>query len=574
MGLLSIYSSWYGCGPEYRVTSDVGGPQRETGGLLWFLMILPTLYIIDYLFDVALAVWDIADREYHVWKVADSLLVERDEDGDVVGCRGGSMTLAATTWITVTCNLVLQCTLDENPSAWLAGGEFMLRLAGMICLLPELFVLAKELYAPPGPRRSLRRIYKRWKRRKQRKREPWFGRAKRRAAAKDTRCAPTPTRQKEPVYQWNGTRAEWEEERQRDYAEEHPPDYASVFEYMLDSIPGFTSMFGAETFNLFSWNADGEVEPDDPIRYREAWGFLNIGEPLREPERSVSDTVRDTDFISLQSVYMSDADQIPIVFDTGATISVTPNRDDFISWETPTGELKLTGITQSAQVLGVGRVRWTIRDDNGRLRELETRAYYVPQARARLFSPQAYLKQRENQGANGCFRVDEHGCSFVFPNTDGLARLTFVMEARTLPIAYVMTPDGIETEPTGAFNVVLDNNFNLTYAQKELLQWHFRLGHFNLRWIQDLTRVREGAQEPVLPCKHRANTCDIPLCQACQHAKAHLQPDQTTVERPVEAREGVLRANHLRPGEVVSTDQFVSKVRGRLCDILMVACAS
>ena len=114
-------------------------------------------------------------------------------------------------------------------------------------------------------------------------------------------------------------------------------------------------------------------------------------------------------------------------------------------------------------------------------------------------------------------------------------------------------------------NVLADNNINLSDAQKELLRWHFKLGHFNLNWIQRLTRIREGEENAVLPTHLKsATSCPIPLCAACQLAKAHRRPEQAVEHQKVRSKDGNLKDGHLVPGMVVSTDQFVSKVHGRL----------
>ena len=68
----------------------------------------------------------------------------------------------------------------------------------------------------------------------------------------------------------------------------------------------------------------------------------------------------------------------------------------------------------------------------------------------------------------------------------------------------------------------------MTTAQKELLYWHFKLGDFNLSWIQALTRVREGEEMAILPTRMpKTSTTELPLCAACQVGKAHIRPDGT-----------------------------------------------
>jgi hypothetical protein len=92
------------------------------------------------------------------------------------------------------------------------------------------------------------------------------------------------------------------------------------------------------------------------------------------------------------SVFFSDDDALPVVFDMGATISVSPREQDFISWERKGClDTKLNGISASTEVFGVGIVHWTVRNDGGRWQVIETRAFYMPAARVRLLSPQHYL---------------------------------------------------------------------------------------------------------------------------------------------------------------------------------------
>jgi hypothetical protein len=85
-----------------------------------------------------------------------------------------------------------------------------------------------------------------------------------------------------------------------------------------------------------------------------------------------------SDCLELQSVYLADNDPIPLVFDSGATIGISPLFTDFESWETPSAPLQLHGIEHASAVKGVGTVCWTVRDDKGLRQTIRTRAYYVP----------------------------------------------------------------------------------------------------------------------------------------------------------------------------------------------------
>ncbi len=111
------------------------------------------------------------------------------------------------------------------------------------------------------------------------------------------------------------------------------------------------------------------------------------------------------------------------------------------------------------------------------------------------------------------------------------------------------------------------DNVNLSHSQKELLQWHFCLDHFNLCWIQHLTQICEGDKEaqPILPTRHKSTSlCQLPICAACQFGKAHKQPSTSIHHAKTPKKDGILKANALQPGLVVLSDQYVSSFKGHL----------
>ena len=110
------------------------------------------------------------------------------------------------------------------------------------------------------------------------------------------------------------------------------------------------------------------------------------------------DCLNFVDFTRKRSIYFSNRmDDLPIVIDSGATLSLTPNRNDFIGPLRPAPMSELNGLSHTTAVEGVGTVEWTIRDLFGTTRTIRTEAYYVPKATIRLFSPQAYF-QESNAG--------------------------------------------------------------------------------------------------------------------------------------------------------------------------------
>ena len=118
---------------------------------------------------------------------------------------------------------------------------------------------------------------------------------------------------------------------------------------------------------------------------------------------------------------------------------------------------------------------------------------------------------------------------------------------------------------------------NLSNAQKELLVWHFRLGHVSMERLQRLMHptksldnaaspaVEDRLSHPVVIKTNRANThkCDRPKCQACILAKMTRRAVNGSTNRPDPEHFMALSRNHCNPGDCVSTDQFVVTEKGR-----------
>ena len=86
---------------------------------------------------------------------------------------------------------------------------------------------------------------------------------------------------------------------------------------------------------------------------------------------------------------------VPIVFDTGASFSLTPFIEDFDVEGIEEPDVKeMHGIADKIKIEGRGWVEWSIRDAFGNICLIRTQAYYVPSAHIRLFSPQTYFKEQ------------------------------------------------------------------------------------------------------------------------------------------------------------------------------------
>jgi hypothetical protein len=128
-----------------------------------------------------------------------------------------------------------------------------------------------------------------------------------------------------------------------------------------------------------------------------------------------------------QGLYRCAHHGMPIIFDTGASMSVTPLREDFVGVLGPPKIPNLRGLKGTVKVVGTGTVEWTIFDVQGLTRTIRTEAMFVPECNIRLLSPQVYFQQH----MKGCAKVDAMGLSWSLP--DGTI-LRFPYAGVNLPI--------------------------------------------------------------------------------------------------------------------------------------------
>ncbi len=266
---------------------------------------------------------------------------------------------------------------------------------------------------------------------------------------------------------------------------------------------------------------------------------------------------------------------IPIVIDTGASISISGEESDFVYGITAVDpNERIQGLNHSIAVAGIGTVRWKIRDELGQIATVETTAYYIPEARIRLFSPQLYFL--EEQG--GSLHMNKDGVHLT--TADGETKLSFPINpdnnlplALSMPLesgfcAFNMTAGDIH------FNAMDETNQNLTGPAKELLGWHQKFGHCGFSWVQSLMIPRnpryqvhedeDGLLRKVVATKHQSTrTCDAPMCCACKLARPGRRPDGVT-RVAIRAHEMAVKNGDLLPGDCVSLDQYESSYLGRL----------
>jgi hypothetical protein len=161
-------------------------------------------------------------------------------------------------------------------------------------------------------------------------------------------------------------------------------------------------------------------------------------------------------------VYVANSSNgLPIMFDTGGSMSITPLQQDYIGDLEPSPTESLHGLKGKVKVAGAGRVIWTIFDLHGITRTIKPRAYFIPDGNIQLFILQSYLQ--ENKKGPGKITAD----GIDLETSDG-TKLTFPLAIQRVSL------------PVCSIKKV---NQNITAAQKELLKWHWRLGHANFQWL-------------------------------------------------------------------------------------------
>lgn len=244
--------------------------------------------------------------------------------------------------------------------------------------------------------------------------------------------------------------------------------------------------------------------------------------------------------------------RFPVIFDSGASIAISGNKNDFIgALVPPATDLWLGGMASGAKVEGIGTVKWTFPTKQGFI-TLALTCYFVPDCRARLLSLQRLLNSCND--LDGAFTVKKDHATLQLNDHPGL-HIEYDQQTH-LPVGLGCNAlqSASTLQPQVNLCVTDDANQNLTPAQKLLLMWHFCFGHRNLPQVQALLRL------PVFDSdKYRsASRASIPKCAICEYAKAHTKSTSGNSQSTNITTDGALKDGALHPGSRVSTDHFES----------------
>ncbi len=252
-------------------------------------------------------------------------------------------------------------------------------------------------------------------------------------------------------------------------------------------------------------------------------------------------------------------DSSEALVDSCASMTVTPFKEDFIDYSPEKGKV-LKGLTAGAAIKGRGHVLWNL-EIGSTVVTLKIRALHVPAAEQRLLCPQQLMTEHEDK-LKHC-SIEQQGVRFHF--TDG--EVFCPSNSSNLP---VMTISATK-ESAGVLKglnacVTLENNQNLTMAQKELLKWHCRLGHVGFQRIQKLMRAGALGHSPKIKAAAHMNLDKYPFkCGSCEFGKAKRRVSRRNKSaRKAPEPEKLLSKEVLIPGQKVSMDHFIVSTPGRL----------
>jgi hypothetical protein len=252
---------------------------------------------------------------------------------------------------------------------------------------------------------------------------------------------------------------------------------------------------------------------------------------------------------------------VTFVIDTGASITVTNCKRDFLAPLQPVQPTKLQGIAAGLEVQGIGDAEYLFSTDSNEIISIVLRnVLYVPGCNVRLLCPRhlAECTDRSTDGFNSirdvgiltchdkCIKVPYHSGTGlpIITTAAGLDSYSnFCSTFTMLSTRNTPTDPAMHASPARL-------KLNLTNHQRLKLMLHERCNHHSMKTINQW--IRNGSL-PVDPAV--ANSPD-PICMACQYGKTHHKPHNSD--------KGSITARHTNPGDGVSADQLEANYPGKL----------
>ena len=298
------------------------------------------------------------------------------------------------------------------------------------------------------------------------------------------------------------------------------------------------------------------------------WSYLTmpVMKTFKLGSYLVQQVLSTASFLSMHN--MKKASKFSLIWDTGASMSISPDKNDFISMSKPKGITTLLGISKGLVVKRKGIVRWNLIDEKGVVRPLEVPALYVPNCKVHLLRPHSVIEKYDDESIS----MKEYGMKLSGSTNDTTrgSVSAIISKANNLPSCIAFSDKGL-TEAATALNasisVVHSSNTNLSQSEKFFLQWHWRLGHPGYNRLMFLFRsgVLSTSKVSLRMIKGVLSSVKhVPKCAACMFGKQRRLPIPGTTTHVVKDRQGIIKANHLNPGDKVPIDHFYCSSKGRL----------
>ena len=271
---------------------------------------------------------------------------------------------------------------------------------------------------------------------------------------------------------------------------------------------------------------------------------------------------------SHQVIINENCNSFEIIWDSGASVCISPNKSDFIDYTTNVDLKTVKTIGGATSVIkGQGTVLWSVHDERGMLRHLKLKAYHIPSSTTRLLSTSSLLNTYKGE----TITIDAKILTLSGLERDGSrTKVTVYNHPNTrLPttVAYRYN-DVVELNPAliNIVSTVDSENHNLFESEKELLHLHYCLGHLSFKKIKHLMQTGvlfNTGNECSLPTAAN-KIVHLPKYAACLLRKQELCSNKAKTTTIVKDRAGVLKESNILHGAEVSVDHFISSVKGRL----------
>ena len=254
-------------------------------------------------------------------------------------------------------------------------------------------------------------------------------------------------------------------------------------------------------------------------------------------------------------------DSIQLLFDTGASISCTFNKHDFISIMQPVQPISIKGIASSLSVKGIGTVQYNLPNDNGTTTSVTIpNVLYVPDCPTRLLCPRQLLHHLDDpeatmQVTTAAVKLIFRGSSITIPYDEHLnipilstapGTSSYLAYCQATGQSHIFPPLISETNICATSFITA----NLTPEQHIKRKWHTRLNHKNYGEINKM--ILNGT----IDCPKSVAKAPDPICPICQFGKAKRQSHTKHT--------GSITSKDTAPGHGVSADQMEATIPGLL----------